>query len=166
VSDLSPEAAAPAGGARTRRPRRQVSLRLAIVLCVVAALVGGGAVIAARLWPGISKGVEISVFLSIDAEQSQRDAIEAEIRKLPDTTRIEFETRDQAYEKFKDLFSSAPDLVNLTSQESLPESFRVSATRVDCAALDRIGSMPGVESVVVVEVRDYPRSIRYPCGRG
>ena len=142
-----------------------MSLRLAIVLCVVAALVGGGAVAAARLWPGISRGVEISVFLGMDAEPTQRDAVEAELRKLPDTTRIEFETRDQAYEKFKVLFSSQPELVNLTSRESLPESFRVSAARVDCAAMDRIRSMPAVADVVVVEARDYPRSVRYPCGR-
>ena len=143
-----------------------MSLRTAILIAVVTAVVGGGAVLAAQLWPGISKGYEIAVFLRHDADTSERDAVEREVRRLPDTTKIEFETRDQAYEKFKQLFSSAPELVDLTSKESLPESFRVSATRVDCGAMERIGAMPGVDTVTVVEFRDYPPSIRHPCRHG
>jgi len=39
--------------------------------------------------------------------------------------KVDFETKDEAYEKFKLLFASAPDLVNLTKTESLPESYRI-----------------------------------------
>ena len=70
--------------------------------------------------------VEVSMFLKADgATPEQKALIEADLHNDPLVAAVNFETKDEAYEKFKVLFASAPDLVNLTKTESLPESYRV-----------------------------------------
>ena len=70
--------------------------------------------------------VEVSMFLKAEgATAEQKAAIEADLHSDPLVAGVSFETKDEAYEKFKTLFASAPDLVNLTKTESLPESYRV-----------------------------------------
>src|SRR4030095_4417984 len=59
------------------------------------------------------------------ATPEQKSAIESALNADPLVDHWLFEDKDQAYEKFKVLFASAPDLVNLTKVESLPESYRV-----------------------------------------
>jgi len=70
--------------------------------------------------------VEVSMFLKAEGTTAeQKAAIEADLHSDPLVANVDFETKDQAYEKFKVLFASAPDLVNLTKSESLPESYRI-----------------------------------------
>jgi len=70
--------------------------------------------------------VEVSMFLKAEGTTAeQKAAIEADLNSDPLVAGVSFETKDEAYEKFKVLFASAPDLVNLTKSESLPESYRV-----------------------------------------
>ena len=70
--------------------------------------------------------VEVSMFLKAEGTTAeQKAAIEADLHSDPLVANVDFETKDQAYEKFKLLFASAPDLVNLTKTESLPESYRI-----------------------------------------
>ena len=70
--------------------------------------------------------VEVSMFLKAEGTTpEQKAAIEADLNSDPLVAGVSFETKDEAYEKFKVLFASAPDLVNLTKSESLPESYRV-----------------------------------------
>jgi len=70
--------------------------------------------------------VEVSMFLKAEGTTAeQKAAIEADLHSDPLVANVDFETKDQAYEKFKVLFASAPDLVNLTKTESLPESYRI-----------------------------------------
>jgi cell division transport system permease protein len=70
--------------------------------------------------------VEVSMFLKAEGvTDEQKAAIRGELDVDPLVAEVNFETKDEAYEKFKVLFASAPDLVNLTKTESLPESYRV-----------------------------------------
>jgi cell division transport system permease protein len=70
--------------------------------------------------------VEVSMFLKAEGVTDEaKSTIESEIRNDPLVAGVTFETKEEAYEKFKVLFSSAPDLVGLTKTESLPESYRV-----------------------------------------
>jgi cell division transport system permease protein len=70
--------------------------------------------------------VEVSMFLKADGvTDEQKATIRRDLENDPLVAAVNFETKDQAMEKFKVLFESAPDLVKLTKTESLPESFRV-----------------------------------------
>jgi cell division transport system permease protein len=70
--------------------------------------------------------VEVSMFLKTEGvTDDQKATIESSLNSDDLVQSWSFENRDQAMEKFKVLFASAPDLVNLTKTESLPESYRV-----------------------------------------
>jgi cell division transport system permease protein len=70
--------------------------------------------------------VEVSMFLKTEGvTDEQKSTIESALDSDELVQSWSFENKDQAMEKFKVLFASAPDLVNLTKTESLPESYRV-----------------------------------------
>jgi cell division transport system permease protein len=69
--------------------------------------------------------VEVSVFLRDDASPEQIQALQAKISELPEVETYYFETKQQAYEQFKRIFSDSPSLVNNVDAESLPQSFRI-----------------------------------------
>jgi cell division transport system permease protein len=84
--------------------------------------------------------VEVTMFLRVgDTPETatitaeQKAAIEAALRQdqsgpNPLVANFTFETKEQAYSKFAQLFASTPDLVELTPVEELPESYRVKLT--------------------------------------
>jgi cell division transport system permease protein len=70
--------------------------------------------------------VEVTIFLkTADTTQVQKDAILADLKGDPLVQTVDFETKQQAYERFKEIYASAPELTALTKAESLPESYRV-----------------------------------------
>jgi cell division transport system permease protein len=71
--------------------------------------------------------VEVSIFLkSPDApSQEQKDALKTELDADPLVQNVTFETKEEAYARFKEIYASAPELTSLTKAESLPESYRV-----------------------------------------
>ncbi len=76
--------------------------------------------------------VEVTIFLKAqDTTQSQKDVIEADLKQDPLVETYDFETKEEAYARFKEIYASAPDLTDLTKPESLPESFRVKLKNPD-----------------------------------
>lgn len=70
--------------------------------------------------------VEVTIFLKTqDSTPEQKDKISADLKADPLVQTVEFETKQQAYERFKEIYASAPELTSLTKAESLPESYRV-----------------------------------------
>jgi cell division transport system permease protein len=72
--------------------------------------------------------VEVSIFLASDITEEQREALDISLRSDPLVASYYHETSEEAYERFKSLFSDAKDLVDAIRPESLPESFRVRLT--------------------------------------
>jgi len=70
--------------------------------------------------------VEVSVFLNpTGTTQAQKDAIESDLKADELVANYSFVTKEQAYQDFKVIYSSVPELTELTKPDSLPESFRV-----------------------------------------
>jgi cell division transport system permease protein len=70
--------------------------------------------------------VEVTVFLkTTGVTQQQKDALSAAIGSDDLVQSVTFETKEEAYDRFKEIYASAPDLVSQTRADSLPESFRV-----------------------------------------
>ena len=136
-------------------------LLLLAALAVLALLVAGTAVVVA--WyrdahpapvPPAPPGYQVSVFLTADATGPDKRAIEAALPDLRPVGGIQFETRQEAWQRFKEQFKDSPDLVNSTRPESLPESYRLTVPDLPavCPALHRIRQLPGVDEVVTTDL--------------
>jgi cell division transport system permease protein len=70
--------------------------------------------------------VEVSIFLKNDVTEAQRTTLKSELDSDPLVQKpVIYESREVAMKRFQEQFKDAPDLVNATKPDSLPESFRV-----------------------------------------
>jgi cell division transport system permease protein len=69
--------------------------------------------------------IEVSIFLRQDVTEAQRTAINQQLTGNPLVLSKTYETREQAFEKFKVLWQDSPDFIKSVGPDSLPESFRV-----------------------------------------
>lgn len=93
----------------------------------------------------------LNVFLNDDITPDQTQAVRDLLTHAPGVTKVEYEDKEAAYQRFKDLFEvSDPELVNSVDPGDLPASFRADVQR---SALDDlrgpVEDMPGVETVQV-----------------
>jgi cell division protein FtsX len=122
---------------------------IAVGLVLVLAAAGLGA----AWWLGAFRGpqhVQMAVFLADDATPAQKTTIEGYLHSLHVVGEVHFETRQEAYEKFKKIFVDAPDITANVTPDVLPESFRfVLADAGDVAAVKaRLQDEPGVQHVI------------------
>src|SRR3954469_23036922 len=87
--------------------------------------------------------IEVSVFLRTDVTEAQRQQIDAQITNNALVKEHTYETREQAYNRFKDLWQDTPDFVKSIGPTTLPESFRVKLKDPEQykAFADQIGGM-------------------------
>jgi cell division transport system permease protein len=103
----------------------------------------------------LNEEAEVSVFLKDDVTAQQKIDIEARLRALPDVKELVFETKAEAYAKFKQLWASeSPEFVEKVSPDALPESFRVrfvdqdAVRRLrDTAVKAELEALPGVDNL-------------------
>ena len=69
--------------------------------------------------------IEVSIFLRQDVTEAQRTTINQQLTDNPLVLSKTYETREQAFEKFKVLWQDSPDFIRSVGPDSLPESFRV-----------------------------------------
>jgi cell division transport system permease protein len=93
--------------------------------------------------------IEVSIYLKKDVTDEQRTAIEAAIKEDPLVEHYEYETSEQAYENFKQMFRDAPDMVSAVKPEYMPESFRISLKNPEQyqLAYDRYKDYPGISEI-------------------
>ncbi len=72
--------------------------------------------------------VEVSVFLRDDASQGEIDALGDKIHAIPEVDQVYFETKQEAWDNFQELFRDSPALVENVDPQALPESYRVKLT--------------------------------------
>jgi cell division transport system permease protein len=144
--------------------RRNLTMTVAVIVTVAIslALFGAGLLIRAQVetmkdfW---YDRVEVSVFLcgpdSVTPScsggavtEQQRDEIEDVLRALPQVDTVFYESKEEAYERFKEQFKDSAIADNVTA-DALPESFRVKLTdptKYDVVAT-AVEGKPGVEQV-------------------
>src|SRR5215213_611061 len=110
--------------------RRNLTMTVAMILttAISLGLMGTGILIAgmiSHMKEIYYDKVQVSIFLTDDVTDEQRTAIE---QKLDDSDEVKsylYESKEEAYERFKQQFSQQPELVENTPADALPESFRV-----------------------------------------
>ena len=143
--------------------RRNLLMTLAGILTVTVSLMLFGGILLFQTWVdhGTEQwkhGVEFEVFMVVDPTEEQLDSVTAELDGDPRVRQYFFLSKEDAYEEFERLFSDQPDLVEATSPEALPPSFRVAPEEVEDTEdlKDKYGTLAGVDSVATPDeaVRD------------
>jgi cell division protein FtsX len=186
AADATRDAAAPELAAIARRGRRRRRRQLAGSAALIAAVVAAGLVLPARLAgrsapdrpPATAPATDVagaaglggywfgktdaSVFLDERVTPAQRAAIRSRIESLDVVDRVYYESRAEAYARYKELYKHKPEMTRNTDASALPESFRVLlddpahvpalqaalCPRPPSKASGSSGCMDGVEAVI------------------
>jgi cell division transport system permease protein len=134
--------------------RRNMFITIAAILVVgVSLFLGGSALLlqhaTARASDQWTSQVEVAVFLSSDISPDERDQLQRDLLAMPEVSRVTYESKSQAYDRFRRLFANQPDIVNNTSPDALPESFRVKLKDPHKFGVirDRLDGRPGVYQI-------------------
>ena len=94
---------------------------------------------------------EISIFLTDEITAAEREAIGARLDEVPGIRDVRFETKEEAAERFREMFKESPVfLENIDEESILPESWRAVAAAGDLEGVDaELRSMPGVRQISV-----------------
>jgi cell division transport system permease protein len=123
--------------------RRNLTMTLAMIITTGVSLAFLGAAVLFNQQVNVSKDfwydkVEVSVFLcgavsnepscaGGEVTQAQRDQIRKDLDAMPQVQRIYYESKRQAYTRFKQQFKNSAIVDNVTADQ-MPESFRVKLT--------------------------------------
>lgn len=148
-----------AGGRRRRRRRHLAVGGAAGVVAALAAVVALNVTAAENNTPTAMSvaarpecplvDTTLVVFLEGDITDEQRTALDTWLRHDPRVREVRYESKEVAYEKFRQLYRDAPDLVAAIKPGQLPESFRVDlAAGASWLTLQKdVQKRPGVESI-------------------
>lgn len=111
-----------------------------------------------------TRNVEVAIYLTDPVKEDVRVNLEETLLELPAVAEVEYENKQQAYERFKDLYRNQPTIVENTDPDAIPASLRVKLN--DTAQYDQVaaamGCAPNLETGQVEctqpgvrEVRDY-----------
>ena len=138
----------------TTNLKRNVFITVAAILVVLVSMYLVGAVFVAsfavdRALTLQTKKVEVAVFLKRDVTKDARDSIQRDLLAMPEVASVVYESKQDAYETFKRLFRDEPDIVENTTADALPESFRVKLKDPNQFAVvrDRLDGRPGIDQI-------------------
>lgn len=111
--------------------RRNLLMTVATVVTVTVSLSLLGAGLLTQRQVNIARElffeeVEVSVFLSDNISEQQRRSLEQDLSEHPNVAGVQFESKQEAYQHFQEIFADNESLLEGVSPEILPASFRVS----------------------------------------
>lgn len=115
--------------------------------------------------PGSPVPGDVAVFLLDGSTTAQKQAIEARLNALPGVTAVRFETRAEAYQRFRKAFGDSPGPLASVRPEALPEAFRFRVSDRSRAEpiLAELRRLPGVDQVSVApEASSVPTPLPTP----
>ncbi|GID90938.1 permease-like cell division protein FtsX [Amorphoplanes digitatis] len=130
-----------------------MTIAMIITLAVSLTMLGAGVLLYAqvdRMKDLYYGNVEVKVFLNGDATDAQRDGLGAALRSSPMVRETIYESKAEAFARFREMWSESPDLIATVRPEQLPASFRVKLRDPEgyreFAA--RFGTRPGVDQII------------------
>jgi cell division transport system permease protein len=110
--------------------RRNLTMTVAMILTtgISLGLMGTGLLIAnmiGEMRDIYYDKVQVSIYLADDVTDEQRDSIAAQLEGSAEIKDYIYESKAEAYERFKQQFQEQPALIANTPEDALPESFRV-----------------------------------------
>ena len=134
---------------------RNVTMTIAMIITMAVSLfmLGGSGLLYQKV--GDMKdlyyeNVEVSIFLKTDATKEQVDALGQQLGQDPLVKDSTYVNKDQAYERFQQMYADAPDLVSAVKPDQLPESYRVKLNDPEQykAIYDKYKTAEGIDTIV------------------
>ncbi|MGI5213912.1 permease-like cell division protein FtsX [Plantactinospora sp. CA-290183] len=96
------------------------------------------------------KDIEVSIFLDAAVTEAQRTELQASLENDPLVRAVKHETKEEAFQRFQQLFADSPDLVKAVQADKLPESFRVNLVNPEQyqQIFDRYKDTEGIDDIV------------------
>ncbi len=69
--------------------------------------------------------VELSIFMKPDASAPESDAIDRQLKAMPEVKRYHYVSKPEAFEEFRKIFANEPDVRDSLTVEQIPPSYRV-----------------------------------------
>lgn len=142
--------------------RRNFFMTFAAVMVVAVSLFLFGGVFLvrgaiARAADILTGQVRVSVFLSDEISDEERNALQQDLLALPEVASVRLETKQMAYENFKRLYAQDPDIVASVDSNALPASFRIQLKDPEKFTVirDRLDGRPGIR-----KIRDERETVR------
>jgi cell division transport system permease protein len=94
--------------------------------------------------------VEVAVYLNDTISSADRDLLFKRIQGMDEVSRVTYESKQHAYERFKKIFANQPALTENVSPDALPASFRVKLNDPSkfAAVSAQLQGQPGIERIV------------------
>ena len=110
--------------------KRNLSMASAALLTVAVSLtLVGGALLVKRgvdratvQWKG---NVELSIFMKADASQPESDAVDRQLKSMPEVKSYRYVSKPEAFDEFKKIFANEPDVRDSLTVDQIPPSYRV-----------------------------------------
>ncbi|MFI7075868.1 permease-like cell division protein FtsX [Micromonospora sp. NPDC049903] len=71
------------------------------------------------------ENIEVSIFLEADVTDEQRTAIAGQLDADPLISQVTYVNKDEAFQRFQEMFRDSPDLLSAVKADQLPESYRL-----------------------------------------
>ncbi|MGH3241451.1 MAG: permease-like cell division protein FtsX [Spirillospora sp.] len=146
--------------------RRNMTMTISLVITVAIAMALFGTGLLLREQVRSSKSfwydkIEVSIFLCAktssneacqkrDVTDPERQKLKAQLEQMPQVSKVEYESKQQAYTRFKDNFAGAPGFVESTREGDIPDSYRVKLKNPEeyKAVAQAMLGQPGVDTVI------------------
>lgn len=134
--------------------RRNLTMTVAMIITTAISLgfFGAGLLVAGQI--GEMKELyydklEVSIYLKDNISSPQRDTLRSQLDQSPEVADYQFLTKEQAYERFKQLFRGNPNLVAQAQPDDLPATYLVRLKNPERYTVinQQFTGMPGVEQV-------------------
>ncbi|GIJ12932.1 permease-like cell division protein FtsX [Micromonospora andamanensis] len=96
------------------------------------------------------ENIEVSIFLNADVTDEQRSAIAAQLESDPLISQATYVNKDEAFQRFQEMFRDSPDLLSAVKADQLPESYRLKLVNPEeyKTISDQYTAVEGVDQVV------------------
>jgi cell division transport system permease protein len=134
--------------------RRNLAMTLAVILCSAVSLTLFGAGLLLNRQVDITSKhlygrVELTIYLNDGITSDQQDTLATKLTHDPLVKTATYESKDQAFAEFKDLYKSEPELTQGVTADLLPASYHVKLVHPQdfAATAAEYAHLPGVNQV-------------------
>ncbi|AEB43079.1 MULTISPECIES: permease-like cell division protein FtsX [Micromonospora] len=96
------------------------------------------------------ENIQVSIFLKTDISEEDRAALGSRLEADPLISQVTYVNKDEAFQRFQEMFRDSPDLLSAVKADQLPESYRLNLVDPEQykSISEQYSSAAGVDQVV------------------